>query len=256
MNGFEGVAGLVLALVSGGLILFFALRWRERPKPPLRMIPAFRRLRQSTGLTIEDGKRIHVSLGSANILSPNAASALVGLGTLERIAQLGMISDRPPIVTSGEGTLAVLSQDSLRYAYRSGNAMERYDASLARLSGVTPFSFAAGALPVIHKDDVLTNIFIGNFGPEVALLSDAAEREASYSLAASDSLPAQAVMYATAVDTLIGEELFAIPAYLNAGPFHRASLQIQDILRWILIAVLAGGGFIKIIEALLGISIL
>ena len=63
-------------------------------------------------------------------------------------------------------------------------------------------------------------------------------------------------MYATAVDTLIGEELFAIPAYLNAGPFHRASLQIQDILRWILIAVLAGGGLIKIIAALLGISIL
>jgi hypothetical protein len=256
LNGFEGVAGLVLVFVSGGLMLFFALRWRERPKPPLRVIPAFLRLRQSTGLTVEDGKRIHVSLGNMDILSPTAASALVGLSTLERIAQLGMISDRPPIATSGDGSLAILSQDSLRYAYRNGNAIERYDASLAQLSGVTPFSFAAGTLPVIHKDDVLTNIFVGNFGPEVALLNDAAERKASYSLAASNSLPAQAVMYPTAVDTLIGEELFAIPAYLNAGPFQRASLQIQDILRWILIAVLVGGGFIKIIETLLGISIL
>jgi hypothetical protein len=50
----------------------------------------------------------------------------------------------------------------------------------------------------------------------------------------------------------IGEELFAIPAYMQAGPAYAASLRVQDLLRWVLIILLLGGAVLKI----LGISIL
>ena len=52
--------------------------------------------------------------------------------------------------------------------------------------------------------------------------------------------------------TLIGEELFAVPAYLQAGPFHVASLQVQDILRWVVIALILGGVVLKLV----GVSLL
>ena len=41
----------------------------------------------------------------------------------------------------------------------------------------------------------------------------------AFVLAASDAFSAQSVFYATAGETLIGEELFAIPAYLQAGQY-------------------------------------
>ena len=38
--------------------------------------------------------------------------------------------------------------------------------------------------------------------------------------------------------TLIGEELYAGGAYLGAGKIHEASITAQDVLRWIIIALI------------------
>jgi hypothetical protein len=208
-------------------------------------------LRRAIGRSVEEGGRIHVSIGKASIFSPNNASALVGLSTTDRIAQFSSVSDRPPIVTSGDGTLAILSQDTLRAAYRYANASEQYDPGRGRLAGPTPFAYIAGTLPVIRSERVSTNVFVGFFGPEVALLVDAADRQNAFCIAASDGLAAQAVLYATAKESLIGEELFALPAYLQAGPMYQASLNIQDILRWVVVALMLLGAILSV----LGISI-
>lgn len=50
---------------------------------------------------------------------------------------------------------------------------------------------------------------IGNFGSEAALINEAAERSGSLTLAGTDTIPGQAVLYATAQEPLIGEEVFA-----------------------------------------------
>jgi len=247
VNSLGPILGLVLALLAAGLMFFFSLspRKQKRSRIALRPIRAMQQLRRAIGLAVEDGSRLHVSIGVSSIISHSNASALVGLSTLERIGTLSSVSDRPPVVTSGDGTLAVLSQDTLHAAYRIANASDQYDPTQARLAGPTPFSYVAGTLPVIYDERVSANILVGNFGPEVALLAEAADREDAFTLAASDSFAAQAVLYATASEPLIGEELFAVPAYLQAGPMHQAGLRAQDILRWVIIIVLLGGSLLS-----------
>lgn len=79
----------------------------------------------------------------------------------------------------------------------------------------------------------------------MGLLTEAADRQKTPVIAASDSLPAQAVLYATTQEPLIGEELFAAGAYTQAGPGHAASLLVQDILRWFIVLALIGGALLK-----------
>jgi hypothetical protein len=55
------------------------------------------------------------------------------------------------------------------------------------------------------------------------------------------------VLFASTQDELIGEELFATSAYLGAGVSHRASLTLQDLLRWLVILTLLGGTVAKIL---------
>ena len=251
----DQLIGLVVVLLCAGFMVFYMLVDRKGSKVVFREIPAFKHLQQSIGLTVEEGKRLHVSLGSASILNPDNASAFVGLSSLERLAQFSMVSDRPPVVTSGAGVLALLSQDTLRYVYRYGNVLEEYNSLQARLAGTTPFAYALGSWPAMKTENVLSNVFIGNFGPEIGLLNEAVEK-GGFSLAASDSLSAQAVLFATADEPLIGEELFAVPAYIRSDPFHSASLRTQDVLRWLVIAGLLLGAVIKILESILGHSIL
>jgi hypothetical protein len=80
----------------------------------------------------------------------------------------------------------------------------------------------------------------------VALLTDAGERSGSLTLGGTDSLPGQAVLYATAQEPLIGEELYAGGAYLCAGGMHIASLRVQDVFRWILVLVILLGSIAKL----------
>ncbi len=118
-------------------------------------------------------------------------------------------------------------------SYRAVNAENRYDPSLGQLTGLTPLSYTAGALPAIYDQQVSVNMLLGSFGSEVGLLADAAERTGSLTIGGSDNLPAQAVLFASTKEPLVGEELFAGGAYLQVNPMHTSSLIAQDVLRWV-----------------------
>jgi hypothetical protein len=239
-----GIFGLAFVLLFFGLIIIFAAAGRTRPSRYLREITAFNRLKRAVGLSVEAGTRLHLSIGRGDVTSPHSAVAFVGLSLLNRIARATSISDRPPVSTAGEGALAVLSQDTLRQVSRVIGA--EYDPNAGRLTGITPLSYAVGAMSVVQDEDVGANVLIGNFGSEVALINEAGERTGSLTLAGTDDIPGQAVLFATAQEPLIGEEVYAGGAYLGAGPMHTASLRAQDLLRWAIIVIIFIGAAAKL----------
>ena len=233
-------------LVLAAVLLIGLTLWRRRTPGALRLIAAYERLNRSVGLAVENGTRLHISLGRGNFFTTQAGSALAGLAMLRRLAERTSLSDRPPVVTSGESSLAILSQDTLQSGYRTVGAEDQYRFTTGRLTGLTPFSYAAGTLATIHDESVSANIFIGDFGAESALLAEASDRENTSLIAASDNLSAQSIFYASAQDPLIGEELFAAGAYVGAGASHEASLNVQDILRWLIILAIIIGSVLKL----------
>ena len=256
MSGFELIFGAILIILSAALLVVFNALSGKRPSKRLRPIDAVENLKKASGLSVEEGKRLHISLGSANMITPQNASALAGLSVLERLSRAGISSDNPPIATSGDSLLSILSQETLKSSYRTGNALDAYAFDSGRLTGTTPFSYAVGTIPVVRDASVSTNILIGHLGVETAFLTEAADQQGSRLIAASDSLEGQAVIFAAAQESLLGEELFALPAYLQSSPFHQSSLKVLDVLRWLLAAGLLVGAAIKIIEAVMGTPIL
>jgi hypothetical protein len=239
-----------LGILILAAILFVGLTlWRRRSPAAFRIIDAYERLNRSVGLAVENGTRLHISLGRGSLFTARGGSALAGLAMLRRLSQRTSVSDRPPVVTSGDASLAILSQDTLQSGYRAAGAEDQYRFSTGRLTGLTPFSYAAGALPTIHDEQVSANIIFGDLGAEAALLAEASDRENASLIAASDNLSAQSVFYASAQDPLVGEELFAAGAYVGAGAAHDASLNVQDILRWLIILAIVVGVGLKILGA-------
>ena len=242
-----GLAAFGVVFLSAVLMLGLLILKRKTPRV-YRDIPALTRLRQAVGLVVEDGSRLHVSLGRGALTSPQSASALAGLALLRRLADLTSAGDQPPIVTSGEASLAILSQDTLRTAANT-SGQGSFDPSAGRLTGLSPFSYAAGTIPAIRDENVSASLLLGNFGVEVGLLTDAVERKNTFVLAGSDNLAAQAVIYASAQESLIGEEIYSSGAYVDSGPLHTASLTVQDILRWLLIAAILVGSLVALAGA-------
>lgn len=238
--------GLFFVLVFFGLILGFSTIGRKKSLWELRKIPAFSKLRQSINSSVETGRRLHVSLGRGNISGIESASALVGLSILSRITKTAGFSDRHPVSTSGNGSLMILSQDTVQSSLREGGEVGKYEVTYARMSGTSPFSYAAGTLPLIYDEQVSASVLTGHYGSEVALITDANERSESMTLAGSDQINAQAVLYAAANEPLIGEELYAAGAYMGANPSHKASIKAQDFIRWMLVVVILVGSGLKL----------
>ncbi len=237
-----------LSIILLALILLLVLTFmRRKSQPTFRDVPALTRLQRAIGLSVEDGTRLHVSLGRGGLLSGRGGASLAGLAMLRHLTEHTSASDNPPVATAGDPSLAILTQDSLKAGYEAANAEDLYFPTTGRLTGPTPFSYAAGVIPVVRDEHVSANVLMGDFGPEVALIADAAERASVPTLGGTDDLAAQSILYAAAQEPLIGEELFAAGAYLGAGPSHAASLTAQDILRWLLILFLLGGAALKIV---------
>jgi hypothetical protein len=236
--------GLAFVGIFLGLMLASAFYWRKHPTWSGREIPAFGRLRRAIGLAVEAGNRLHISLGRGDLISTHSAVGFVGLSILDRISRSTAASDRPPVATSGESMLAVLSQDTLHGASKFMGA--DYDPLRGQLTGLTPYAYAAGTAALIHDEEMGANLLIGSFGSEVALITEASDRSEGLTLAGTDNLTGQAVLYATAQEPLIGEDTYAGGAYMGAGGMHQASLTAQDVLRWIIILALLVGAVLKL----------
>src|SRR5512138_3642928 len=139
-------------LILAAVLLLALMLFRRRSAAALRRIAAYEQLNRAVGLAVENGTRLHFSLGRGSLFPARGASALAGLAMLRRISERTSVSDKPPVVTSGDASLAVLSQDTLQSGYRAAGAEEQYRFTTGRLTGLTPFSYAAGALPMIHDE--------------------------------------------------------------------------------------------------------
>lgn len=237
---------LIIILASAVLLLGIAA-WKRKAPVTLREIPALTQLYRTLGLSMEDGTRLHVSLGHGGLLDARGGSALAGLAALRYLTERTSVSDEPSVASAGDPTLGLLAQDTLQAGYEAAGAGELYVPTTGRVTGLNPFGYVAGSMSILQNENVSTNIMLGHFGSEAGLLTEVADRENVTVIGATDDLAGQAVIFANTQNALIGEELFAVGAYLGAGPTHVASLTVQDILRWLVILVLLGGAAAKLV---------
>jgi hypothetical protein len=236
---------------------FFAFISQDTVKRRFRKISAYDKINQEINISVEDGSQLHISLGRGGITGPESASALAGLSILKQVVEKSSMCDYPPVASTGNAVISILAQDTILDSSKAIGVSDLRQNPSGELVGVTPFSYAVGTLTTIRDKNVSANIHTGWFGNEVIWLTTAGERQSSPTIAGTAQLPAQAVIYASAPDPVIGEELFAGGAYLGGGRMHQASISAQDIFRWIIIALILGSVLLKflgidtVIEAIL-----
>src|SRR5262249_49446417 len=133
-----------------------------------------------------------------------------------------------------------VAQDTLRRAYLTRDRLDRYQFGSVRWypSGSQSLAFAAGLTSILGDDRVSGNVLAGTYGPELALILEAAQRRNQPALATSNELEGQAVAYAMSDYPLIGEEVFTAGAYLGDDAAQSATVATMDILRTFLILII------------------
>jgi hypothetical protein len=237
------------------LFLFVAfsialLLYRSRRSPRVRSIAAFEELPDQTGRATESGQTLHLSLGTSGVGGGDTVTSLAGMAVLDHLADLGVATDTPPLVTVSHPTLLPLAQNVLRRAYvRRGRARD-FRWSQVRLVSPTPYSYALGTMDILTHEPVLANIMFGAFGPEVAFIARAGDDAGLVQLTGTAGLQALSILYSSTDRVVIGEELFATGAYLQPTKTRLSSLVAEDAARYGLIVFMIVVAVLKV----LGIS--
>lgn len=222
------------------LIIFVVVMvaaWRLGRRTGLRPLPAREALLQQISRAVESGGAIHVSMGTGGVGSTDTMSSLAGAYVLDRLADQAAAANASPVVTISDPTLLPVAQDSLRRAYAHHGRSENYDPGKVLMLTPQPVAYAAAAMGVAQDSGTAGNVFIGSFGPEVVLLTEAAVRKGVPQVAGAAEPQAQALIFPTADYTLLGEEIFAAPAYLDErGGAPR--LLAQDIMRLLVVGAI------------------
>ena len=234
----------LIIIAFSAFLLFIITLWKRRSPANLREIPAFTRLYRTLGLSMEDGTRLHISLGRGSLLDAHGGSALAGLAMLRHIAERTSVSDQPSVASAGIPRLVCSTEIT---SLLSSAEWKSCVPTTGRVTGEVLGCRRCNE----HCERTKTYLrSLRPFWSEVALLAEASDRESVIMVGTSDDLTGQAVLFANTQDALIGEELFAAGAYLGAGVSHVASLTVQDILRWLVILTLLGGAAAKFFGAI------
>lgn len=231
---------LLIAALVGVVLLLLTRRIRAGQEVGLRPLRGFQALTGQVGRAVESGRRVHFSLGRAALNSATAPTSLAALAALDHLAQDGCASDVPPVVTVGEATLLPAAQDQLRGAYAQAGRTGDFSNTMVEFVApeTSPMAYAAGVSYTVQHSNAGSNLLMGHFGPEIGIILEAAARQNMDQIVGSDDPTALAVGAAMSDDLLIGEELFAAGAYMKGQASHIASLQVQDIMRLIVVAAI------------------
>jgi len=256
----NGLAVLIL-FVFILAILLLAPRIRQGRQVYFRPLPGFSAAREAIARAAEQGRTTHLSAGPGNVgdTTSGTAETLAGLHLMGRTAQRCAASGTPLLATTGGALAFSLAENVVRGGFAEVGRLSEVPvvgaASSAsapvtlegRAQGVRmlahrdPLAYAAAAADLSECEGVSNALLVGAWGPEYLLVGEAQGRAGVQVVAGATDPGALATMLVGADHTLLGEEIFAGGAYLDAHPAHQASLLAQDTVRWLIIVVLIVG---------------
>jgi len=239
--------GLVLLLLILPILLFLTFRVQAGKGGELRSIPGMEGLPELVGRSAETGQSLHVSVGVAGLGGGMTADTWAGLTLLSQMADEAAACDTPLIVTVADATVLPLAQDIVRRAYvRNGNP-EGYDPTQVQLIAPNAMAYASGVAGILERESLTANVMVGQFGDEYLLMGETGARRGIRQIVGTADPSTLPFVYASADETLIGEEIYAGGAYTSKKPIQIASLLAEDWLRWLVVAGILVATALKIL---------
>jgi hypothetical protein len=216
---------------------------RDRPPVILRRIVAYDIIRDTLAEAAEDGRPVHLSLGTAGITDVNSMQTMAALTVLDYLSEQAVATTNMPLVTTANPTTLLLANNIASRPFEDRGRLVQFDAQSVRFMGgvgeTAVSAYTAGVLDLLDRQAVTANFMLGHFGDECVVIGEQAARNSVLQVAGSGDPSALALMSLTADHLVLGEELFAAGAYLSRLPWHVSGLLAQDSARWIFVVLAA-----------------
>ncbi len=224
------------------LAIAYARLARGARPPTLRPLLGGLTLQELRERAVEEGRPLHLTLGSGRLDDTTAAESLVGLALVDALAEQMLRFDHSPVVTTADPTSALVAEGMLR---RGGSRRSGRPCGRARFVAPQPIAYGAATRGMIQQEPRAITMVVGHVGEEFLLLAtsppDGGQPFAPPSVAATARLETLPLLHLAAPHPAIGEEIFALGAILGRWPAHLAGVLLQDAARIVLLLAIVVG---------------
>lgn len=231
---------LTVLLLLAVLMANAVVRRTTRPQRPIAAVEA---MPQLISRSVETNRPLHLSMGGFELGDDETLLALAAADALYDSARRLSLSDAPPILTLGSSTTLQVARDMLRRAHMRGLAARSPRPYNVRWYPDVGFTMASAFSTMVNDDQLAGQVLVGRGGPELALPLWGAMLHDTPTIVAATRPSGQAVGYALADHVLIGEEVFAVPGYLDdKSPLHQRTLVVDVVRLLMVLALIAAFG--------------
>ena len=232
---FKNIPGIwllmILILAVTGMIFFFTHQVRQGHEIKIRRIPGIDAIEEGIGRATEMGRPVLYVPGIDALEDIQTIASMLILGEVSKtIAEYQtevIVSCCVPIVRE-------VADEVVRSGYYRAGHPDAYDPTSVRFIASDQFAFCAGTNGIMYRQKPATNIYLGRFFAESLILAETGYVNKSIQIAGTAEATQLPFFIAACDYTLIGEELFAVSAYLSKDARLVSSLKASD---WVKIAV-------------------
>ena len=234
-----GIWFLLFLILGVGIMMYvFTNQVRRTKQVNIRRIPGIDAIEEGIGRATEMGKPVLYVPGIDSLEDIQTIASMLVLGEISKtIAEYQtdvIVSCCVPIVRE------VADEVVKSGFYRAGHP-DSYDPTSVRFISTEQFAFCAGTNGIMYRQKPATNIYLGRFFAESLILAETGFVNKAIQIAGTAEASQLPFFIAACDYTLIGEELFAVSAYLSEDPRLVSSLKASDWIKIVIVALLALG---------------
>ena len=210
---------------------------RSGQKLFLRRLAGIDAIDEAVGRAVEMGRPMMFTTG-LSLIGPVLYACL---GIVNHVAHKAATYASKLFLAQVDPTVMAVTQEVMHQAYRSAGREDAYNPEDIRFLSGNQFAFASGYMGMVHREKAAACFLFGDFAAESLILAEAGQQVGAIQVAGTVSTT-QVPFFVTACDyTIIGEELFAVSAYLTREPLLLGSLRGQDVAKLAIFLVIIIG---------------
>ena len=230
---------MLLIIAAVGVMMWkFANDVRAGKPVFIRRIPGIDAIEEGIGRATEMGKPILYVPGIDELQDIQTIASMLILG---QVSEMVAEYQSDIIVSCCIPMVREVADEVVKAGFYQAGYPDAYNPRNTRFISSEQFAFCAGTNGIIYREQPATNIYLGRFFAESLILAETGFVNKSIQIAGTAEATQLPFFIAACDYTLIGEELFAVSAYLSKDPRLVSSLKASDWVKlFVVISLLVG----------------
>jgi len=236
-----------VAVVFFGAVMFVAQsRARRGVEMPIRRIGGLDAMDEAIGRSTEMGRPVLYVPGIDEI---KEIQTIYSMLILRHVARKAAEFGTPLIVPVKDSVVLTFAEEAVKQGCLDAGRPDAYIADNVRYLSNEQFAYCAGVAGIMNREKPAANFMLGMFFAESLILAETGFASGAIQIAGT-AKQHQLPFFVAACDyTIIGEEYFAVTAYLTREPNLLGTIRAADVTKLLAIAALLVATVLGVIHA-------